>query len=80
MDHLNLLDLKVAHFITLFFILGHHYGGWGACNNIHISIQLIEEVKHTNMEFLAQQETFWQHQLRVYVENGGKAHCYRKDL
>ena len=23
---------------------------------------------------------YWTHQLRVYVQNGGKAHCYRKDI
>ena len=23
---------------------------------------------------------YWQHQLRCYVENGGGAHCYRKEL
>jgi hypothetical protein len=60
--------------------LGHHYGEGSPCNYNHMSIQLIEQVKHKNLEFLAQRETFWQHQLRVYVENGGKAHCYRKDL
>ena len=54
-------------------------GGWGACNNIHMSIQLIEEVKHNNMELLAQRETIWQHQLRVYVEYGAKAHYYKKN-
>ena len=47
--------------------LGHHYGGGGA-------IQLIEQKMHKNMQFLAQRETFWQHKLRVYVENDGKSH------
>ena len=60
--------------------LGHHYGDGGACNYTHLSIQLIERVKHLNLDFLAHRELFWQHQLRVYVENGGKAHCYRKDF
>ena len=60
--------------------LGHHYGEGSPCNYNHMSIQLIEQVKHKNLEFLAQRETFWQHKLKVYVENGGQAHCYRKDL
>ena len=33
-----------------------------------------------NMEFLAEREVFWQHQLRVFVENGSRNHCYRKDM
>ena len=60
--------------------LGHHYGDGGPCSYEHMSIQLIEKVKHQNFDFLAHRELFWQHQLRVYVENGGKAHCYRKDF
>ena len=60
--------------------LGHHYGGGGACNYNHVSIQLIERVKHQNFDFLARRETFWQHQLRAYIENGGRAHCYRKEF
>ena len=60
--------------------LGHHYGDGGACNYTHLSIQLIEQVKNHNLDFLAHRELFWQHQLRVYIENGGKAHCYRKDF
>ena len=60
--------------------LGHHYGEGSACSYQDLSIQLIEQVKHHNMDFLAKRELFWQHQLRVYIENGGKAHCYRKDF
>ena len=60
--------------------LGHHYEDSGACNYDHVSIQLIEQVRYKNFDFLAKCETFWQHQLRVYVENGGKAHCYRKEF
>ena len=59
-------------------IHGHPYGDGGVCNYKHISIQLIEEVEHHNM-VLAHRERVWQHQLRVYIENGWKAHCYRKD-
>ena len=60
--------------------LGHHYGGSDGCGYQNISIILIEEVKIKNMEYLAERETFWQHQLRVYVENGRNGHCYRKEL
>ena len=57
--------------------LGHHYGGSGGCGYGNISIMIIEEVK---FKFLAKRETFWQHQLRVYVENGSNGHCYRKEI
>ena len=60
--------------------LGHHYGGNGGCGYNNLSIILIEEVKEKNLAYLAEREVFWQHQLRVYVENGSNAHCYRKDV
>ena len=60
--------------------LGHHYEDGGPCSYKHFQIQIIEEVEHKNLEFLAQRELYWQHQLRVYIENGGRAHCYRKDF
>lgn len=60
--------------------LGHHYGGRGGCGYQNASFQIIEEIETKTMEFLAERETYWQHQLRVYVENGSRNHCYRKDL
>ena len=60
--------------------LGHHYWGGGGCGYQNVSIQLIEQVKVKTLEFLADRECYWQHQLRVYVQNGGRAHCYRKDI
>ena len=60
--------------------LGHHYGGSGNCTYEDLSITLIEQVEKKTLEFLAERELYWQHQLRAYVQNGGKAHCYRKDL
>ena len=62
--------------------LGHHYGGGGGgtCSYEDISITIIEQVEKKNLEFLAERECYWQHQLRAYVQNGGKAHCYRKDI
>ena len=62
--------------------LGHHYGGGGGgdCAYEDISITIIEQVEKKTFEFLADRECYWQHQLRVYVQNGGKAHCYRKDI
>ena len=62
--------------------LGHHYGGGGGgdCTYEDISITIIEQVEKKTLEFLADRECYWQHQLRVYVQNGGKAHCYRKDI
>ena len=60
--------------------LGHHYGGSGGCGYQNFSVILIEEVKTKTLEFLANREVFWQHQLRVYVENGCNGHCYRKEI
>ena len=60
--------------------LGHHYGNGGPCSYQHLQVQIIEEVEHKNFEFLAERELYWQHQLRTYIENGGRAHCYRKDF
>ena len=58
--------------------LGHHYGGQG-CGYPSVSIQLIEQVQNGDHEALARQEVYWQNQLRGYVQNGGHAHCYRKE-
>ena len=60
--------------------LGHHYGGSGGCGYQNLSITIIEEIEVKTLDFLAKRELFWQHQLRVYVENGSNAHCYRKDI
>ena len=60
--------------------LGHHFGGRGGCGYQNASFQIIEDIETKTMEFLAERETYWQHQLRVYVENGSRNHCYRKDL
>ena len=60
--------------------LGHHYGGCGGCGYENVSITLIEQVRKKTLPFLAEREVFWQHQLRVYVENGHKAHCYKKEM
>ena len=60
--------------------LGQHYGEARACCYTDMSIVLIEQVELGNRSLLAKREQFWQHQLRVYVENGGNAHCIRKDI
>ena len=60
--------------------LGGHYGGSSGCGYDQFSVQIIDQVEHGDDEALAQCETFWQHQLRCYVENGGRAHCYRKEI
>jgi hypothetical protein len=59
--------------------LGHHYGGNG-CGYANVSFQVIDQVELGNDHELAECETYWQHQLRCYVENGGNAHCYRKEI
>ena len=60
--------------------LGHHYRERGGCGYDNISITIIEQVKEKNEECLADREVYWQHQLRVYVENGAGGHCYRKEI
>ena len=59
--------------------LGHHYGGEKGCGYKNISIQIIDQVKQGDKEALVQTELYWQDQLRVFIENGGNAHCRRKD-
>ena len=58
--------------------LGHHYGGNG-CGYLNLSMQIIDQVEQGDHAGLARQEVFWQNQLRGYVQNGGHAHCYRKE-
>ena len=58
--------------------LGQHYGGRAGCGYANVSIAIIEQVKHKNLKFLAEREVYWQHQLRAFVENGGRAQCIRK--
>ena len=60
--------------------LGHHYGGEGGCGYQNVTIQIIDQVESGNHQALAECELYWQHQLRCYVENGGNAHSYRKEL
>jgi hypothetical protein len=60
--------------------LGHHYGGRGGCGYQNFSVQIIEQVKLKTFENLARREQWWQNQLRVYVQNGHKNHCYRKEI
>ena len=59
--------------------LGHHYGGVGGCGYDNMSLTLIEQVEFKTMDHLASRELYWQHQLRVYVENGFKNHCRKKE-
>ena len=58
--------------------LGHHYGGTG-CGYSNVSIQLIEQVEVGDTRALEKQEIYWQNQLRAYIQNGGNAHCRRKE-
>ena len=59
--------------------LGHHYGMEGGCTYNDFQVTLIEQIEEKTLENLAERELFWQHQLRVYVENGANGHCYRKE-
>ena len=60
--------------------LGQHYGPQGRCPKENMSFVLIEKVEDGNTRELCRREQFWQHQLRAYVENGGNAHCIKKEL
>ena len=60
--------------------LGHHYGGPGGCGYDNLTLTIIEQVEEKNMEFLARRELYWQHQLRVYLENGYRNHCRKKEF
>ena len=48
--------------------------GW--CGYGHFEDTLIDQVQEKTMEYLAEREQFWTHQLRVYVENGANGYCY----
>ena len=58
--------------------LGQHYGGDG-CGYPNISIQIIEQVEVGDIKTLENQEIYWLNQLRCYIQNGGNAHCRRKE-
>jgi hypothetical protein len=60
--------------------LGHHYGGKGGCGYENLSLTLIEQVEDRTVDSLASRELYWQHQLRVYIENGFKNHCRKKEF
>ena len=60
--------------------LGQHYGPAGRCNYEDISFILIEKIEEGDKKKLARREQFWQHQLRAYIENGGNAHCIKKEI
>ena len=58
--------------------LGNHYGGEG-CGKENVKIQIIDQVEEGDRKALANAEIYWQNQLRVYIQNGGNAHCRRKE-
>ena len=58
--------------------LGQHYGGNG-CGYNSVSIQIIDQVEVGDTRALEEQEIYWQNQLRCYIQNGGNAHCRRKE-
>ena len=55
--------------------LGHHYGSKGVCTYSVVSVTLIEQVREKNLQFLADRELWWQHQLRVYVQACSNVLC-----
>ena len=59
--------------------LGQHYGGVQGCGYENLKITIIEQVEIGNHEELGRREIYWQNQLRCFMENGGQAHCKRKE-
>ena len=59
--------------------LGHHYGGERGCGYENFSVQIIDQVEERDKVASAEKEVYWQNQLGCYVQNGGHAHCYRKE-
>ena len=60
--------------------IGQHFGPKAPCSYQDLSIILIEQVKIGDTFNLERREQYWQHQLRVFVENGGNCMCIRKDF
>ena len=60
--------------------LGHHYGDGDGCGYNNISMIIIEQVEARTPSALEERELYWQHQLRAYIENGGNAHCRKKEF
>ena len=58
--------------------LGHQYRGQG-CGYPNFSVQLIHQEMEGDKEALAKKMVYWQNQLRCYLQNGGCAHCRRKE-
>ena len=58
--------------------LGQHYGGTG-CGYDNLTLQIIDQVNQGDNKALEDQEIYWQNQLRCYIQNGGNAHCRRKE-
>ena len=50
--------------------LGKHFGGSRNCSYKDIQFTLIEQIEDGNRNYLSRREVWWQHQLRVYEENG----------
>ena len=59
--------------------LGQHYGGIQGCGYENIRVMIIEHAEIGNPDMLSTREIYWQNQLRCFMENGGQAHCKRKE-
>ena len=58
--------------------LGKHYGGDG-CGYKNLKIQIIDQVEVGNYKALEEAEVYWQNPLRTLIQNGGNAHCRKKE-
>ena len=45
----------------------------------NLKIIIIEKVENGNGELLGKREIYWQNLLQCFMENGGQAHCKRKE-
>ena len=59
--------------------LGQHYGGQQGCGYENLRMMIIEKTENGNPDLLAKREIYWQNQLRCFMEDGGQAHCKRKE-
>ena len=75
----NIILLCIDNYFRLI-IIRIFVSEFHGCGYDNISIIIIEQVELGNPTKLAQGEVYWQNQLRCFVENGKKGHCYKKEM
>ena len=49
------------------------------CGYKNLKIQIIDQVEVGNCKALEEAEVYWQNPLRTLIQNGGNAHCRKKE-